>query len=92
MSIDDKFVRVLLAMEGWMNIIISQTIKRMLMSQNQQQKTKCLRSNEENETLSSIALRRTRKKKKRHIYLEKKIRNRQYMLVISVRIDNLLNT
>jgi hypothetical protein len=34
------------------------------MSQNQQQKTKCLRSNEENETLSSIALRRTRKKKK----------------------------
>jgi hypothetical protein len=45
--------------------------KWMLMSQNKQQKTKCLRSDEENETLSSIAFRRTGKKKRRHIAREK---------------------
>jgi len=43
--------------------------KWMLMSLNKQQKTECLRSDEENEALSSIAFRRTRKKKETYIYI-----------------------
>jgi hypothetical protein len=39
--------------------------KWMLMSQNKQQKNKCPRSDEVNEVLNSITLRRTRKKKKK---------------------------
>jgi hypothetical protein len=57
----------------------SEEKKRMLISQTKQQKNKCPRSDEVNEGLNSIALRRTSKRKKpRHIYYleKKKIRNR----------------